>query len=41
MDTQLLKEIRHCIYKGLGIGHERFKQQIEMRTGQRVSAKKR
>lgn len=41
MDVQLLKEIQHCVHRGLAIGHEQFKQQIEVLTGKRVSAKKR
>jgi len=36
-----LKEIRDSTNKGLAIGHSRFKNEIEMLTGRRVTAKKR
>ncbi|WP_340124516.1 transposase [Methylobacter svalbardensis] len=41
VDSRLLEEIRHCVHRGLAIGHERFIEQIEALTGQRVSANKR
>jgi putative transposase len=41
VDARLLEEIRHGVHRGLAIGHQRFKEQIEALTGQRVSAKKR
>jgi len=40
-DAELLKEIRENTNKGLAIGHDRFKDEIEMLTGRRVKAKKR
>ena len=41
VDGVLLTEIRWCIQRGLAIGHERFRAQIEALTGQRVSPGKR
>lgn len=40
-DIELLKDIRGNTNKGLAIGNDRFKQQIEMLTGRRVSSGKR
>lgn len=41
VDDVLLTKIRYCVQRGLAIGHERFKEQIEALTGQRVSSSKR
>jgi len=32
-DDQLLSETRHCVQRGLAIGYERFKEQVEQLTG--------
>ena len=40
-DTELLEEIRKNTNKGLAVGNDRFKEEIEMLTGRRVIAKKR
>jgi putative transposase len=39
--ADFLKEIRENTNKGLAIGHDRFKGEIEMLTGRRVTANKR
>lgn len=36
-----LKEIRESTSKGLAVGHDRFKEEIELLTGRRVTAQKR
>jgi len=41
VDGELLEEIRVNTNKGLAIGHDRFKEEIEILTGRRVKAKKR
>lgn len=38
--TELLKEIRESINKGLALGSEQFTSQIETLTNQRVTARK-
>jgi len=39
--VDFLKEIRENTNKGLAIGHDRFKSELEMLTGRRVTANKR
>lgn len=41
IDEVLLEEIRVNTNKGLAVGHDRFKDKIEMLTGRRVRTKKR
>ncbi len=41
IDDELLEAIRVNTNKGLAIGHDRFKEEIEILTGRRVKAKKR
>jgi len=41
VDGELLEEIRANTNKGLAVGHDRFKDEIELLTGRRVKAKKR
>jgi putative transposase len=41
VDDELLEEIRANINKGLALGNDRFKVEIEALTGRRVQAKKR
>ena len=40
VETEVLKEIRESINKGLALGNERFTSQIEELTNQRVTARK-
>jgi putative transposase len=40
IDTELLKEIRESVNKGLALGNERFTTEIEALTGQRITPKK-
>jgi len=40
VETELLEEIRASVNKGLALGNERFKTQIESLTNQRVTARK-
>ncbi len=40
VETELLEEIRASVNKGLALGNERFKTQIESMTNQRVTARK-
>ncbi len=40
IDEDLLKEIRSGTNKGMAIGHDRFKEEIEALTGRRVKPKK-
>ncbi len=40
VDTELLKEIRESINKGLALGSKQFTKQVEALTDQRVTAKK-
>lgn len=41
VDGELLKEIRDNTHKGMAIGSERFKDEIETLTGRRLKSKKR
>jgi putative transposase len=41
IDGELLEGIRAKTNKGLAVGHDRFKDEIELLTGRRVRAKKR
>ena len=41
VDGELLEEIRANTNKGLAVGHDRFKDEIELLTGRRVKEKKR
>jgi putative transposase len=41
IDGELLEGIRAKTNKGLAVGHDRFKEEIELLTGRRVRAKKR
>ncbi|MFW5432139.1 MAG: hypothetical protein ACKE5Q_05065 [Methylophilaceae bacterium] len=41
IDGKLLEDIRHAVNKGMALGHDRFKQEIEHLTGRRVTANKR
>jgi putative transposase len=41
VEDELLKEIRDNSNKGLAIGDDRFKQEIETLTGRRLKSKKR
>ena len=41
VDGELLEEIRSNTNKGMAVGHDRFKEEIEGLTGRRVKAKKR
>lgn len=41
IDSTLLNDIRTSVNKGLALGNERFKEQIEALTGQRVTPGKR
>lgn len=41
VDKKLLQQIRENTHKGMAIGSERFKDEIEMLTGRRLKAKKR
>ncbi len=40
MESDLLDEIRSNPHKGMAIGHDRFKDEIEELTGRRLRAKK-
>ena len=40
IDGELLNEIRLSINKGMAIGHDRFKDEIELLTGRRLKPKK-
>ena len=40
MESDLLDEIRSSTNKGMAIGHDRFKDEIEILTGRRLKAKK-
>jgi putative transposase len=41
VDDGLLEEIRQNTHKGMAVGHDRFKEEIEALTGRRLKAKKR
>ena len=38
---ELLKEIRENTHKGMAVGNDRFKEEIEAMTGRRLRSKKR
>ena len=40
IDTELLKEIRESVNKGLALGNERFTTEIEALTGRRITPRK-
>jgi putative transposase len=40
VESDLLDEIRSSTNKGMAIGHDRFKDEIEELTGRRLKAKK-
>jgi putative transposase len=40
VDGELLNEIRLSVNKGMAIGHDRFKDEIELLTGRRLKPKK-
>jgi len=41
VDGELLKEIRDNTHKGMAVGSDRFKEEIEMLTGRRLKSRKR
>ncbi|MEA2113980.1 MAG: transposase [Thermodesulfobacteriota bacterium] len=41
IEGELLKEIRDSTHKGMAVGSERFKEEIEFLTGRRLKSKKR
>ena len=41
VDGELLKEIRANIHKGMAVGSDRFKEELETLTGRRLKSKKR
>ncbi len=41
LNDELLEEIRTNTQKGMAVGHEQFKEELEVRTGRRLQAKKR
>ena len=41
VDDELLKEIRDNTQKGMAVGNDRFKEEIEVMTGRRMTPKKR
>ena len=41
IDGELLKEIRSNTHKGMAIGNDRFKEELETLTGRRLKSKKR
>ena len=40
VEGELLEEIRSSINKGMAIGHDRFKDEVEVLTGRRLKSKK-
>lgn len=40
VEGELLEEIRSGVNKGMAIGHDRFKEDIEVLTGRRLKPKK-
>jgi len=41
IESELLNEIRTSTYKGMVVGNDRFKEEIETLTGRRLKSKKR
>ena len=41
VDSKLLEEIRDNTYKGMAVGNDRFKEEVEALTGRRLKTKKR
>ncbi len=41
LDDELLEEIRTNTHKGMAVGHERFKEELEVLSGRRLKTKKR
>lgn len=41
IDGELLEEIRDYTHKGMAVGNDRFKEELETLTGRRLKSKKR
>ena len=41
LDNEFLEDIRINTHKGMAVGHERFKKELEVLTGRRLKAKRR